>query len=69
MDRFDIFSFDQLGVALGKVLAQRILPELEGLGAFFQARILHELLLRAIREMRRRQKPEGSQPGLFTTHG
>mgnify|MGYP005832925877 CR=1 FL=1 len=66
---FNIFSLDELGVALGKVLAQRILPELEGGELSSRHDSSTSCCFGRIREMRRRQKPEGSQPGLFTTHG
>jgi glucose-6-phosphate isomerase len=60
---WNIFSFDQWGVELGKQLAGKILPELEGARAVGHHDPSTLGLLREIRRMRE------SQPASFTTSG
>lgn len=55
---WNIFSFDQWGVELGKQLAQRILPELEGGELSSSHDSSTRGLIQVIGEMRRRHIPE-----------
>jgi glucose-6-phosphate isomerase len=52
---WDVFSFDQWGVELGKVLAKKILPELSGEGAITGHDSSTAGLIQAIRDWRRKK--------------